>query len=525
MPAVESHTAGSNNIGSCLTKAVGVCPEAMIALNDIEIRCLLDTGAQVSTITESFYRRHASILGNFVDITDILRVSAANGGNIPYIGYIECDLRALEHTFKDMGFLIVKDPDDNTLKQRKRKVPGVIGSNIFRGMRDVCSSIKKLPEKWGHILTLYEEMNATEISYKSNIRIPNDQTVIIPAGTIKMIEAQARPAPKGHVLDCIVEENTTLTMPNGFQLASAVVSVRQDGRIPVQICNYSNTNIKLKPKTMIGCAMTQNDSAHDKETAEVNSQTVCPVTNNDYLGKMDVGSLTSEQQLQLKDVISKYSDTLSKGEDDIGFCNKIEHQIPTADDVPIRVPHRRIPPNQWSEVREYLQNALKMGVIRESSSPYAAPVVIVPKKNGKLRICVDYRGLNAKTRKDAYPLPRIEEALDALNAAKYFCSLDLAHGYYQLPMAAKDVEKTAFRVGTGGLYEYLRMPFGLTGSPGTFMRLMDKIFGDQNFQTILTYLDDILVFGRTFEETLERLEMVLSGLRENNLKIKPVKCQ
>ncbi|VDH93925.1 Hypothetical predicted protein [Mytilus galloprovincialis] len=157
---------------------------------------------------------------------------------------------------------------------------------------------------------------------------------------------------------------------------------------------------------MIGCAMTQNDSAHDKETAEVNSQTVCPVTNNDYLGKMDVGSLTSEQQLQLKDVISKYSDTLSKGEDDIGFCNKIEHQIPTADDVPIRVPHRRIPPNQWSEVREYLQNALKMGVIRESSSPYAAPVVIVPKKNGKLRICVDYRGLNAKTRKDAYPLPR-----------------------------------------------------------------------------------------------------------------------
>ncbi|CAG2216800.1 unnamed protein product [Mytilus edulis] len=147
-------------------------------------------------------------------------------------------------------------------------------------------------------------MNATEISYKSNIRIPNDQTVIIPAGTIKMIEAQARPAPKGHVLDCIVEENTTLTMPNGFQLASAVVSVRQDGRIPVQICKYSNTNIKLKPKTMIGCAMTQNDSAHDKETAEVNSQTVCPVTNNDYLGKMDVGSLTSEQQLQLKDLNS-----------------------------------------------------------------------------------------------------------------------------------------------------------------------------------------------------------------------------
>lgn len=122
-------------------------------------------------------------------------------------------------------------------------------------------------------------------------------------------------------------------------------------------------------------------------------------------------------------------------------------------------------------------------------------------------------------------MPRIEEALDALIGAQYFCSLNLAHGFYQLPVAEKDIEKTAFRVGTGGLYEYFSIPFGLTGSPGTFMRLMDKIFCDQNFQTILTYLDDILVFGRTFEETLERLKMASSRLRENNLKVKPEKCQ
>lgn len=111
-------------------------------------------------------------------------------------------------------------------------------------------------------------------------------------------------------------------------------------------------------------------------------------------------------------------------------------------------------------------------------------------------------------------MPRIEEALDALIGAQYFCSLNLAHGFYQLPVAEKDIEKTAFRVRTGGLYEYFSIPFGLTGSPGTFMRLMDKIFCDQNFQTILTYLDDILVFGRTFEETLERLKMASSRLRE-----------
>lgn len=147
--------------------------------------------------------------------------------------------------------------------------------------------------------------------------------------------------------------------------------------------------------------------------------------------------------------------------------------------------------------------------------------MLVRKKDGKLRLCVDYRTLNNKTHKDAYPLPRIEEALDVLKGAKFFCGLDLAHGFHQIPVAKEDVEKTAFRVGTGGLYEHLRMPFGLCNAPATFMRLMDKNFGDQNFQTILTYLDDILVFDTTVEETLERLEMVLTRLSKLNLKIKP----
>lgn len=122
------------------------------------------------------------------------------------------------------------------------------------------------------------------------------------------------------------------------------------------------------------------------------------------------------------------------------------------------------------QVRDYLSTALDTGIIRESSSPYASPVVLVEKKDGRLRLCVEYRALNAKTKKDAYPLPRIEETFDALKGAEYFCSLDLAHGFNQLPVRQQDIEKTAFRVGTGGLYEYTRLPFGLTGAPSTFMR-------------------------------------------------------
>ena len=128
--------------------------------------------------------------------------------------------------------------------------------------------------------------------------------------------------------------------------------------------------------------------------------------------------------------------------------------------MPIKLPHRRIPPHQMDEVREHINKLLKQNIIRRSTSPYAAPVVLVRKKDGSLRLCVDYRQLNSNTVKDAYPLPRIDEALEAIAKSKCFSSLDLAQGYYQVAIDEADIPKTAFRVGTGGLFEYLRMPFG-----------------------------------------------------------------
>ncbi|PIK34653.1 hypothetical protein BSL78_28525 [Apostichopus japonicus] len=240
--------------------------------------------------------------------------------------------------------------------------------------------------------------------------------------------------------------------------------------------------------------------------------------------KMTIGDkLNVSQREELRALLHRYDDVFSQHEETLA-CDKVEHRIILLDDKPVKVPHRRIPPHRWKEVRDHLQQLLSRQIIRESSSPYASPVVLVRKKDNSLRMCVDYRALNAKTHRDAYPIPRIEEALDALKGANYFCSLDLAHGYHQVPVSESDIEKTAFRVGTGGLYEFTRMPFGLTNAPATFMRLMDKVFGDENFQTVLIYLDDILVFGRTFQETQQRLEMVLSRLRSYNLKVKPEKC-
>lgn len=145
------------------------------------------------------------------------------------------------------------------------------------------------------------------------------------------------------------------------------------------------------------------------------------------------------------------------------------------------------------------------------------------KKDQSIRLCVDYRKLNIKTVRDAFPLPRIDESLDALHGAKYFTTLNLASGFHQIAMHEDDRHKPAFST-PFGLYEYTRMPMGLCNSPATFQRLMQQIFNDSAFQILLTYLDDLIVYSKTIDEHLERLDKVFTKLKEHGLKLKGKKC-
>lgn len=174
-------------------------------------------------------------------------------------------------------------------------------------------------------------------------------------------------------------------------------------------------------------------------------------------------------------------------------------------------------------MKAHINQLLESQVIRESSSPYASPIVLVRKKDESLRMCVDYRPLNSKTRKDAFPLPRIEESLDALSGARWFSTIDLASGYNQVLVSEKDRPKTAFCT-PFGLFEFNRMPFGLCNAPSTFQRLMQRMFCDQQGQSLLLYLDDIVVYSSSVEQHLQRLEMVLGRLQKEGLKAKLEKC-
>ena len=174
-------------------------------------------------------------------------------------------------------------------------------------------------------------------------------------------------------------------------------------------------------------------------------------------------------------------------------------------------------------MRAEIEEMEKHGIIEPSNSEWAAPVVVVKKKDGSLRLCVDYRRLNTVTRADAYPMPRIDDLIDRLGQAQYISTLDLTKGYWQVPVNGPDQHKTAFTT-PYGLYQFKRMPFGLKGAPATFQRLMDQVLrGLSGFAA--AYLDDVIIFSSTWAEHLWHLEEVLNRLKEARLTAKPKKCQ
>ena len=234
---------------------------------------------------------------------------------------------------------------------------------------------------------------------------------------------------------------------------------------------------------------------------------------------------TQEQKKRAKTLLTKYSFLFAMDSMDLGKTDLVKHHIELTNYTPIKDRYRRIPPQQYEEVRKHLKEMLDIGAIRHSNSPWASPVVLVRKKDGSLRFCIDLRKLNARTIKDAYSIPRIEDALDSLNGACIFTSLDLKSGYWQVELDDESIPLTAFTVGPLGFYECVRMPFGLTNAPATFQRLMESCLGDLHLSWCIIYLDDIIIFSKNPDDHITRLEGVFEKLAEAGLKLKPSKCE
>ncbi|KAG1465265.1 hypothetical protein G6F56_004924 [Rhizopus delemar] len=240
--------------------------------------------------------------------------------------------------------------------------------------------------------------------------------------------------------------------------------------------------------------------------------------------KLEVGKVEQNIEKKLQKLIQKFKDIFDWNNDTIGYTQLISHRI-IVDDNAQPISHRpyRLSPIESEYLQQEIQKYCKLGVISPSNSPWAAPVILVKKKNGEYRMVIDYRKLNAVTKKDSYPLPRIDDLLDTLGKAKVFSALDMRAGFHQVPVEETSKELTAFTT-KYGVYHYNTLPMGLVNSPATFQRLIDLCFRPLINKCLVAYIDDLNVYSNNHQEHLLHLEQVFHCIKIANLKLNPEKC-
>ena len=297
---------------------------------------------------------------------------------------------------------------------------------------------------------------------------------------------------------------------------NVVVRVVNPSDQPVALCNGA---------TIAELHELESDAIQVATTVQAPAQQI-PEAKRHALWEMaqKADSLSDSEKQTLYETLMSYEDVFAADSSDLGRTGLVHHSVNTGPAAPVRQPPRRLPPHYRERAQELISDMLQRDIIQKSTSPWASPIVLVKKKDGTLRFCADYRKVNELTRRDAYPLPRVNDMLDTLAGSKWFTTLDLLSGYWQVELKKDDREKTAFCT-QEGLFEFKVMPFGLSNAPATFQRLMDLVLAGLQWSHCLVYLDDVIVLGRSFEDHLSNLCLVFQRFRNAHLKIKPSKCE
>lgn len=510
-------------------------------MDGVAVSCLLDTGSQVSMMRQDWFEEHFGKNGQRLkDPTSWLKLRAANGKEIPYLGYVTLQVDVAGVSLENVGVIVVKNSC--------LTVSALVGMNIIKEVWQILfqnsapCDVKRQPplntfgkvmwQKAMHICQKEHRFTSPE-GFVGYARLASRRPVTVPGNREVLLNCKARKGPCGRSYEALMEP---LPTRDGLLVARSLVNVN-NGQMQVRVRNISNTQMTLYPYQRLGELVTLNvcevfDDCPDLQlvpneasgvpvnAVEAGSVNANPPPQFDLEGVQ----LSAEQKEKLATLLTTHQSVFSQHEEDYGCTETILHEIPTGDAAPIRQRYRQIPPNLYGEVKALIKRMLDADIIKPSSSPWSSPIVLVRKKDGSIRFCVDYRQLNQVTRKDSYPLPRVEEALASLKKARWYSTLDLASGYWQVKMHQKDMDKTAFTTPMG-LFEFQRMPFGLCNAPASFQRLMESCLGDQNYQSLLIYLDDVIVFAPDFNSHLDRLDFVFSRLSQQGLKLKPDKCK
>ena len=477
-------------------------------LSGVEVTLLLDTGAAVTLLRQDVWNRLAGRCHELKPWSGATLLSAG-GTPLTVHGCTSLELKLGDREF--MTKFVVVSP------LTSEAILGIDFLHTQQAMIDLGQGKLLLQASGCDIPLGNPGPTASSPVTEQPVRIAN--TVEVPPRSVMEVSAYVNESAEGVWL---VEEDREKKLE--VAIARAIVEPKS-ATLPVCILNVSD-----KPTTLYaGCTVAVMVSV--EPPAEVGSVERVGEEKVDEEKLKILQQLVANSSVELTDgekdifyhLLLAYPDILASSDSDLGRTGKLQHRIDTGDAQPVRQQVRRISPHRREEVKQLLSQMLERGVIEPSCSPWASPVVLVQKKDGSTRFCIDYRRLNEVTRKDAYPLPRIDLTLDSLHGSQFFSSLDLVSGYWQVELHKDDKEKTAFCT-TEGLYQFRVMPFGLCNAPASFQRLMDLVLTGLQWSQCLVYLDDIIVLGRSFEEHVQNLVQVFERLRASGLKLKPSKC-
>ena len=431
-------------------------------------------------------------------------LKAANGTTINSEGVVELSFALDDQTFHCF-FVVTPDVDEIIIGQsfiRVHKVSWLFDTNTI------------VIDGRSHLLHINSQPACCR-------RILMADNVVVPPLSQVTITAQAPIRTWSSVAThCILDTTEPI---NGLFIARSIVSPTS-AKVPLTICNTRNTPLTIHKGIQLG--MTEPTEAVEYRTPEEPAMSIRDIEIQRIIEQIIASlpsDLTEEHRQHLSNVLFKYSHCLSLNEFDLGFTDLVEHTIDTGNAAPIRQTLRRQPLAYQAQIDEHVQQMLKAGVIIPSTSPWSSNVCLVKKRDGKLRFAIDYRHLNAITTIPAYPMPRVDSCLDCLGNSAWYTTMDLRAAFWQVKQSQKDAPKTAFVTRTG-CYQFTRLPFGLSGSPGLFQRLADLIFSGLTWEALLVFLDDIIIFGSTIEQHIERIEHVFQRLSTAGLKITPAKC-
>ena len=487
---------------------------------DTDLTFLVDTGANVTAIKADVWRQIPGLTKHPTLRTTISCIKSVSGESIPVLGQVEVPFQINSRSYPFKALLIDAMAYDailgrDFLEFYKAKI------DLEQHTLQLKGESVPFEEFVFEASTEHREPGVFSVHAQSSFIIPPCSEIIVPgelevgcvAGSTALLDPRAE-------------------LPERYQIigAAQLVKVSDSNSIPVRLLNPNSKPVRIYRRTRLAqiAVVDPEIATYELVQSDIeaeNTRDIPTAVDVEPRAPLDIGDtdLSQEQLTRLQALLTRYDDIFAYTPDQLGRCSVVKHRIDTGDHPPVRLRSYRTSPANKEEIDRQIHEMLENDIISPSVSPWSSPVVLVKKSDGTMRFCIDYRKLNQITRKDSHPLPRITEASDSLGGANYFSTLDLRSGYWQIEMDADSKEKTVF-ITHNGLYEFNALPFGLCNSPATFQRVMTHVLRGLEWDICLVYIDDLIIFSRTFDEHLLHLEQVFKRLREANLRLKPSKC-